>query len=52
MIMHAFCRNCGGVERVGRIFWERLRLLVGKGDIILFWEHLWVGDMALKLLFP
>lgn len=33
-------------------FCDGLEMSVGKGDKMNFWEDLWVGNMALKVVYP
>ena len=39
-----------------RVGWDRfsqhMALVVGEGNLILFWHYWWAGDIALKLLYP
>jgi len=49
----SICRIREGLgEGVGRWFDNNVRRVVGDGNVTLFWQDIWVGEVPLKLKFP
>lgn len=46
--LKALWRLSQGRTLVGNLFKGTLRFLVGRGDQILFWNGLWLGDRLLR----
>lgn len=50
-VLKAWWRIGSGTGKVGGLFKEMLRILVGKGDMTFFRSDLWIGDKALKEIY-